>query len=229
MLEIKSLKIETSEGKQVIQEASFEVAPGTITIISGVNGSGKSSLLSGMLGHPKYKVPSGQIILDGVDITNYKTEAKAKLGMYLAQQFVPAIEGVTLIQLLYKAVTNSQSLSKLGDISILELNKSLESYCEEFALDKAFLTRELNVGLSGGEKKQAMLLSLLALVPKYIFLDEADSGMDSEAVEKLFKVIKYLQAKHNSAFVIVTHSKVFASELGSDQELIIQNQCLIKK
>lgn len=248
MLEIRNLKINTKEGKGLIQDATFLVSSKEIVLIQGPNGSGKSTILSAIMSHPKYKVMSGSVILDGADITNLQAYEKSIAGLYLAQQFVPQIEGVTLIQLLYKvkiSVSDKAGDDKLDNkkeednrieeiknktesISILQFHAEIKSLCDKFNINSEFLTRELNVGLSGGEKKQAMLITLLALKPKYILLDEPDSGVDSDGVEKLLEVIKYLQEENNSGFVIVTHSNLLQERLNPNSRYTIQNQCLVK-
>ena len=220
MLSLKNLKItlKSNNTNVVVESANFEVAPGEIVSISGANGSGKSSLLSAIMSHPDYKIVEGEMLLDNLNINEYSTNEKAALGIFLASQFVPQIEGLTLIQLLHKALKT--------DASILELNKTMTQYCDRFNIDKAFLSRDLNVGLSGGEKKQAMLLSLLALRPLYCILDEPDSGLDNDGVDRLISVIQYLNNNYNISFVIVSHSDTMLGRLNIIRNYKIENKCL---
>ncbi len=219
MLKLNELKIELSSGgSAVIESASLEMAPGEILILKSANGSGKSTLLSAIMSHPSYHIISGSIMLNDMNITDYSTSQKAALGIYLAPQFVPAIEGVSLIQLLHKASN--------ADISILDFNKYMIAYSDRFGINKDFLSRDLNLGMSGGEKKQSMLLSLLALKPLYILLDEPDSGLDADGISKLIEVIKYLNNNYNIAFLIITHSQELSSKLNISRSYKIENKCL---
>jgi len=206
-LKINKLKIGLKDsGKEIVSEASFEITQGEIILISGANGSGKSSLLSAIFKHPDYELSCGEIVLEKekekVDLVNLQTDEIVKNGLYLSLQNVSEIFGVNLLQFLFRAFKN---IYPENNKSVLEFNKELLKYCERFDLSKDFLGRDVNVGMSGGEKKQAEMLHLLALKPKFIFMDEPDSGVDKGAIKKVFQVVEYLQNEHNSAFVIVSH------------------------
>lgn len=209
-LEIKNLKIEIKDGV-VVDDASFSVASGEIHILMGLNGSGKSSLLNAVMGHPNYKITGGEIVLDGKEVTNLKTEDKAKLGLFLSMQHIPEIAGVTMVSFLHRAhkiLTNE-------DISVFDFYKTLEKKANELNIDSGLLKRELNVGFSGGEKKQAELLQLVALAPKFAMLDEIDSGVDSDATVKIFSGIKKL-AENGTGFILVTHYSTILNHITPD-------------
>ena len=206
-LKVKNLKVKLNErDKEIISDASFELNAGEIILLNGENGSGKSSLLSAIFKHPNYNIEDGKIILNNekeeIDLTNLKTFEIAKQGLYLSLQHVPEIEGVNLLQFLFRSYKN---VSGENNLSVLEFNKELENFCEKYDMSKEFLKRDLNVGFSGGEKKQAEMLHLFALKPKFVFMDEIDSGVDKEAIKKVFNIINDFNKNLNTAFCIISH------------------------
>ncbi len=227
MLEIKNIKIShITENKNLVSDASICLERGQIVLLSGANGSGKSSFLYGVFKHPDYIIDSGSMILDDIDIINYKTDELARAGMFLAMQHVPEISGVKLVQFLYKAYKYIYIDNKE---SIIDFNKKLLSYCEVYNIDKKFLQRDLNVGFSGGEKKQVELLHLLALTPKYALLDEPDSGVDKESIDKILKVISDMSTGENkTGFMIISHSDAIKSSLKIDAEYVMSDGRLEK-
>ena len=202
-LEIKNLKVKlVEENKEIIKDASFSIDKSEIISISGENGSGKSSLLSAIFKHPSYEIISGEIILEDKNITDLKTFDIAKNGLYLSLQHVPEIEGVNLLQFLYRSYKN---INEENQMSVLDFNKELSGFCDKYDISKEFLKRDLNVGFSGGEKKQAEMLHLFTLKPKFVFMDEIDSGVDKEAIKKVFKVINDFKDEYDTAFCIISH------------------------
>ena len=173
---------------------------GKVHVLMGPNGSGKSSLLNALMGHPKYEITEGRITLDGEDITKLPTEKKAQKGIFLSLQHLPEISGVTLTNFLHRAYR----AQKGGEIAPLEFYKHMEARAQEFGIDASFLKKHLNAGLSGGEKKQSEVLQLLALEPKFALLDEIDSGVDIDALKKVFAVIEHMK-KQGVGFLLVTH------------------------
>ena len=206
-LKVNNLKVKLNElDKEIISDASFELNAGEIILLNGENGSGKSSLLSAIFKHPNYNIEDGKILLSDegkeIDLTNLKTFEIAKHGLYLSLQHVPEIEGVNLLQFLFRSYKN---VGEDNNLSVLEFNKSLEAFCEKYDINKDFLKRDLNVGFSGGEKKQAEMLHLFALAPKFVFMDEIDSGVDKEAIKKVFKIINDFNKDSATAFCIISH------------------------
>lgn len=237
MLEIKNLKIKIKgktenkvEETFILENVSLIMEPGKVYVLDGRNGSGKSSLLSAIMGHPNYEIVEGEIVVknnkedknndESFLIKNNSVEESAAAGVYMTMQMVPEIEGVTLIQLLHKAI------NKRSPANILELNKKLIKYCEDFAIDKSFISRDLNYKMSGGEKKQAELLHLLILKPKYILIDEIDSGVDRESIEKIYKVLKYLQEENNSSLLIVSHHTNVNDYLEVERTYTLENKTI---
>jgi len=169
-LEIKNIEV-SAEGKTVVKDVSLSLASGEAHIIMGRNGSGKSSLLNAIMGHPGYSVKRGTITLDGDDILTLPTEEKARRGIFLSLQHAPEIDGVGVAHFLhttYEAFTGTK-------VPAMEFHRGLKEKAVQFGAE-GLLAREVNVGFSGGEKKllEALLLSLV--MPKFAFLDEIDSG-----------------------------------------------------
>src|SRR3989344_1301580 len=198
-LYIKNLRVE-ADGKTVVDGVFLSLKDGEVNVLMGPNGSGKSSLLNAIMGHPKYKITGGKILLDDKDITGISTEKKAQTGIFLSLQHLPEISGITLTNFLHKAYR----AQKGGEMTPLDFYKMMEARAKEFGIDAGFLKKHLNAGLSGGEKKQSEVLQLLALEPKFALLDEIDSGVDVDALKKVFGVIEHLRAK-GIGFLLVSH------------------------
>ena len=218
MLKIENVTVRTKGDNEtnditLLNNVCMEVGTGEVIVLNGKNGSGKSSLLSAIMGHPNYQISEGDIVVDGINLKINDTISSAQAGLYITMQSVPEIEGISLIQLLHKAITKqkynrenkNENNKSRSQMSILDLNKEMNGYCEEFGIDKSFIQRDLNYKMSGGEKKQCELLHMLALRPKYVLLDEIDSGVDRDSIDKIYQVINYLKNNYNTGFIIVSH------------------------
>src|SRR3989338_5003752 len=183
-LSIKHLTV-TTQGSEIIQDISFTINPGEVHVLMGPNGSGKSTLANAIAGHPKYTITNGSIILDAEDITNEKPDMRAKKGLFLSMQYTPAIEGVSMTQMLRVA---KQSITGT-QINPVTFHKELVQKAKELGVESSFLSRSVNVGFSGGEKKRLELLQLAMLNPKYALLDETDSGLDIDALKLVTETI----------------------------------------
>jgi Fe-S cluster assembly ATP-binding protein len=203
--EIKNLKVKRGDSV-LIEDANLSFNSGEVVLLEGLNGAGKSSLLNAIFKNPEYEIVEGQILIDGNDVTNMKTHEIARSGLYLGMQHVPEIEGVSTIKMLYKSYVFMCESRKKEILSISEFKKDLDSKCEEFNIDKKLLERDLNVGFSGGEKKLADLIHILALDPVMVFLDEPDSGVDKEAVLRVYDFINK-QKNKDKGFFITSHSE----------------------
>lgn len=212
-LHIQNLSVSTKTGKVVVEDVSFEVKTGEIHVLMGPNGSGKSSLLSGLFGHPGYVISHGSILLDNEDITELDTEEKAQRGLFLSMQYLPEIPGVTLSSFLHKAYLSLHNT----DIAVMDFYQQLKDTAQELSIDAGFLQRELNVGLSGGEKKLSEALQLSVLKPKIACLDEIDSGVDVDSLRKVFRVIATLREKEGTGFLLITHYNAVLNHITPDR------------
>ncbi len=209
VLEVKGLVASVGENegkKRILDSLSLSVPKGEIHLIMGPNGSGKSTLAYVLFNHPKYVVESGKIFLDGKDITNLETDERSRAGMFLALQHPTEIHGVTVSSFLRSAINFRRP--KDSPISILEFGKKVEKACKRLGIDPSFISRELNVGFSGGEKKRLEVLQALVLEPKIAIFDETDSGLDLDSLKTVATTIEKMRSRDFSAIVITHNPRV---------------------
>lgn len=217
-LEINNLGVATKEGKVVALDISISVKQGEIVILMGPNGSGKSSFLNALMGHPKYDIKSGNIALNDSDITTLTPEKKAKSGLFLSMQHLPEISGVPLVNFLYQAKKDLIGENQ----SMMDFYKEASSTAQKIGVPEEFLKRSVNKGLSGGEKKLSEILQLSILKPKFALLDEIDSGVDIDALKKVFGAIKILKDE-GMGFILVTHHPDILEYINPDMVYIMKN------
>ena len=191
-LKIENLHVKV-EDKQIIKGISLEIKPGEVHVLMGPNGAGKSTLLNALMGHPKYQITDGKIILDNKDITSLSADLKSKEGLFLSFQQPLEFPGIRLSHYL-RTIVNSNKDKKIG---VPEFQKILTKKSEELSLDPSFIRRNLNENFSGGEKKRAEILQLSLLEPKYALLDETDSGLDVDAIKKVSQTILNLKKEND--------------------------------
>ena len=207
MLKINNLHASV-EDKAILRGINLEVKAGEVHAIMGPNGSGKSTLAYTLLAHPKYEVTQGDILLDGESILNLSADKRAKKGLFLGFQYPTEVSGVGFSHFLRTAY-NSLSKALEGDdrevfITVREFQKYLKENLEKVGLKEEFLSRYLNEGFSGGEKKRAEVLQMAVLKPKVSILDEPDSGLDIDAVQSVAQAISKVSGK-DATVIIITH------------------------
>ena len=207
VLEIIDLHV-SREGKEILKGVNLKTGPGEVHAIMGPNGSGKSTLAYTLLGHPKYQVTQGDILIDGESILGLKADERAKKGLFLGFQYPTEVSGVGFSHFLRTAY-NSLSKALEGDdrevfITVREFQKYLKENLAKVGLKEEFLSRYLNEGFSGGEKKRAEVLQMAVLKPKISILDEPDSGLDIDAVQSVAKAISQVADK-DATIIIITH------------------------
>ncbi len=207
VLEIRDLHVQR-EGKLILKGVNLKTGPGEVHAIMGPNGSGKSTLAYTLLGHPKYEVIKGQIILDGEDITNASTDERAKKGLFLGFQYPTEVSGVGFSHFLrtsYNALSKSLASSdREVFITVREFQNYLKNNLKTVGLGDDFLSRYLNEGFSGGEKKRSEVLQMAVLKPKVSILDEPDSGLDIDAVQAVAKAISDVSTP-DATIIVITH------------------------
>ncbi|MBS3086086.1 Fe-S cluster assembly ATPase SufC [Candidatus Pacearchaeota archaeon] len=203
MLEVKNLYV-GFEGKVILKGVNLKVETGSVHALMGPNGSGKTTLSYVLMGHPKYKVMAGQILLNGEDITRLSPDERAKRGLFLSFQMPVEIPGVTISNFLRQAYNTLKDRK----LSLLEFRALLEEKCKELGMDAKFLNRYLNQGFSGGEKKKAEILQMLVLNPKVAVLDETDSGLDVDALKLVAKGISKFMTPEKTVLVITHYKRI---------------------
>lgn len=203
-LEIKDLHASV-EGKQILKGVNLTIKKGEIHALMGPNGSGKSTLSAVLMGHPKYKVDSGDILMDGESLLKMKTEERAKKGLFLAFQYPMEIAGVNYLNFLFTAAKAQRNEPKL---SLLNFRKEVVEKLKNIGLTSAFLDRHLNQGFSGGEKKRAEILQMLVFQPSISVLDETDSGLDIDSLKIVSKAINTMRGPEFGALVITHYNRI---------------------
>ncbi|HHT99108.1 MAG TPA: Fe-S cluster assembly ATPase SufC [Acholeplasma sp.] len=176
-LQIKDLHVEI-EGKEILKGVNLTVNSGEVHAIMGPNGTGKSTLASALMGHPKYEVTQGSAQLDGVELFDLEVDERARAGLFLAMQYPAEVPGVTNSDFMRTAL-NAVSEKEIG---LIEFAMRYEKQVEELQMRKDLAHRYLNEGFSGGERKRNEILQLKVLRPKFAVLDEIDSGLDVDAL-----------------------------------------------
>ncbi|MGC8644692.1 MAG: Fe-S cluster assembly ATPase SufC [Thermoplasmata archaeon] len=200
ILEIKNLNVSVGQ-KEIIKDVSLTVRSGEIHALMGPNGTGKSTLAQTVMGNQKYKVNGGDILLNGKSILDLQIYERAREGLFVAFQEPVSVQGLRFINYLRTAYTSLHPNERLEYRKFVDEVKELLAY---FGLDNSFIDRGLNDGLSGGEKKRMEALQMLILKPKFIILDEIDSGLDVDALRVVSKAIS--RARDNGAgVIIITH------------------------
>lgn len=200
---IKDLHVEVGE-KEILKGIDLTVNTGEVHAIMGPNGNGKSTLLSAIMGHPKYKVTQGSIELDGQDVLSMEVDQRSRAGLFLGMQYPQEIPGVTNSDFL-KAAMNAR-LEK--PVSLFKFIRTLDKNIEELDMDENLAHRYLNEGFSGGEKKRNEILQLLMLEPTFAILDEIDSGLDIDALKVVAKGVNSMRGEKFGALIITHYQRL---------------------
>lgn len=203
MLEIKNLKVSIKDtDKVIIDGLDLKINDGEIHAIMGPNGTGKSSLVKAIMGHFKYEINSGTITFDNNVINNMSVDERAKLGIFLGMQDPTAIDGISNSEFLKTAYEEKTS----NHINYLDFINKVNKSITELNFSKDMIHRDLNKGFSGGEKKKNEILQIKVLEPKFIILDEIDSGLDVDSLKIVCEnILEYKSKNPNTAILIITH------------------------
>jgi Fe-S cluster assembly ATP-binding protein len=226
-LEIIDLHVEV-EGKEIIKGVTLKFYPGKVHALMGPNGSGKSTLAHALMGHPKYKITKGTILLNGEEITKIKPEIRAQKGLFLSFQYPSEISGVTISNFLRTAVNNLREKKNLAPYSVVDFHKLLKEKMAELRMDSSFSKRYLNEGFSGGEKKRMEMLQLAMLEPQYALLDETDSGLDVDAMKIVAEGVEQIRKEKETGIVVITHYTKFLEFLKPDTVSVLLNGKIVK-
>ncbi|GGA52509.1 Fe-S cluster assembly ATPase SufC [Paenibacillus physcomitrellae] len=198
---IEGLKA-TIEGKEILKGIDIEIKGGEIHAIMGPNGTGKSTLASALMGHPKYEVTDGTVTLDGEDLLDMAVDERARAGLFLAMQYPSEIAGVTNSDFLRSAINARRGEG--NEISLIKFIRQMEGKMKELEMNPEFAHRYLNEGFSGGEKKRNEILQMMMLDPKIVVLDEIDSGLDIDALRIVAEGVNAMRSEERG-FLVITH------------------------
>ena len=204
-LEIQGLTVEV-EGKQILNGLDLSVAKGETHALMGPNGSGKSTLAYAIMGHPAYTITAGKVLLKGVDIIDLPPEERARAGLFLAMQYPTEIPGVSLTNFLRTAVNAVNT----EDVPVRQFMTQLRADMKELEMDEKFLSRSVNEGFSGGEKKRFEILQMAMLKPEIAVLDETDSGLDVDALRIVSEGVNRMRGPEMGVLIITHYTRILS-------------------
>lgn len=203
MLKIKDLHASVEE-KEILKGINLEVNPGEVHAIMGPNGSGKSTLASVIAGKEEFEVTKGSIEFEGEDLEETAPEERAHKGIFLSFQYPVEIPGVTVTNFMKTSINESRKARGMEEMPANQMLKKIREKSELLEIDRKFLSRSLNEGFSGGEKKRNEIFQMAMLEPKLAILDETDSGLDIDALKIVSNGVNKLRGKDN-AIIVITH------------------------
>jgi len=224
LFEIHGLK-SAIEGKEILKGFDLTIQAGEVHAIMGPNGTGKSTLASSIMGHPKYEVTAGQVLLEGEDVLEMGVDERARAGLFLAMQYPSEITGVTNADFLRSAINARRGEG--NEISLIRFVRLMEGKMKELDMNPEFMHRYLNEGFSGGEKKRNEILQMMMLEPKLVILDEIDSGLDIDALKIVAAGVNAMRSPERS-FLIITHYQRLLNYIKPDYVHVMMQGRLVK-
>jgi len=226
MLKINNLHASV-EDKGILKGINLEVKAGEVHAIMGPNGSGKSTLASVIAGKEEYEVTEGNILLQGEDIEELAAEERAHKGVFLSFQYPVEIPGVSVTNFMKTAINETRKAKGLEDMPAKDMLKMIREKSEMLEIDRKFLSRSLNEGFSGGEKKRNEIFQMAMLEPKLAILDETDSGLDIDALRIVSNGVNKLKSKDN-AVIVITHYQRLLDYIVPDYVHVLLNGKIVK-
>ena len=211
ILEIKDLHVEV-EGKEILKGVNLSIPRGEVHVIMGPNGSGKSTLSYTLLGHPRYVVTKGDILLDGESVLGLSTDERTRKGMFLSFQSPVAIPGVTVNNFMRQVLKNIRG----EEVNFKEFRAEMKSAMESLKMREDFARRYVNDGFSGGERKRNEILQMSMMAPQFAVLDEIDSGLDIDALRIIAENIEMLRTPERP-MLLITHYQRLLNHLTIDR------------
>ena len=222
LLDVQNISVDIN-GKSVLHGIDLKINKGETHVFMGPNGAGKSTLGNTLMGNPVYTLTEGKIIFDGKDLTEEKTDVRAKAGMFLSFQNPLEVPGISLETFIRSALQQ-----RTGErIKLFQFQKDLQAAMQLLNMDASYASRDLNVGFSGGERKKSEILQLLMLKPKFAILDETDSGLDVDAVRTVSKGIEAYK-QNGGTLLIITHSTKILESLAVDFTHVLVKGKIVK-
>ncbi len=226
MLQIKNLHAKV-EDKDILRGINLSVNAGEVHAIMGPNGSGKSTLSAVIAGNENYEVTEGEVILDGEDLSELAPEERAHKGVFLSFQYPVEIPGVSVTNFMKTAINESRKAKGLEEMPANEMLKLIREKSELLEIDRKFMSRSLNEGFSGGEKKRNEIFQMAMLDPKLAILDETDSGLDIDALRIVANGVNKLKSDKN-AVIVITHYQRLLDYIVPDFVHVLYNGKIVK-
>ncbi|UQD55510.1 Fe-S cluster assembly ATPase SufC [Flavobacterium sp. K5-23] len=226
MLSIKNLHASIGD-KEILKGINLEVKAGEIHAIMGPNGAGKSTLASIIAGNENYEVTEGEISLEGEDLSELAPEERAHKGVFLSFQYPVEIPGVSVTNFMRTAINETRKANGQEEMPAKEMLKVIREKSELLEIDRKFLSRSLNEGFSGGEKKRNEIFQMAMLEPKLAILDETDSGLDIDALRIVANGVNKLKSDKN-AIVVITHYQRLLDYIVPDFVHVLYNGKIVK-
>lgn len=226
MLSIKNLHAGI-EDKEILKGINLEVKAGEVHAIMGPNGSGKSTLSAVIAGNEHYEVTEGSVELDGEDLADLAPEERAHKGVFLSFQYPVEIPGVSVTNFMKTAINEGRKAKGQEEMPANEMLKLIREKSELLEIDRKFLSRSLNEGFSGGEKKRNEIFQMAMLEPKLAILDETDSGLDIDALRIVANGVNKLKSENN-AIIVITHYQRLLDYIVPDFVHVLYNGKIVK-
>jgi Fe-S cluster assembly ATP-binding protein len=226
MLSIKNLHASIGD-KEILKGINIEVKAGEVHAIMGPNGSGKSTLSAVIAGNENYEVTQGSVFLDGEDLADLAPEERAHKGVFLSFQYPVEIPGVSVTNFMRTAINETRKAQKKDEMPANEMLKFIREKSELLEIDRKFLSRSLNEGFSGGEKKRNEIFQMAMLEPKLAILDETDSGLDIDALRIVANGVNKLKSENN-AIIVITHYQRLLDYIVPDFVHVLYNGKIVK-
>jgi len=226
MLSIKNLHASIGD-KEILKGINLEVKVGEIHAIMGPNGAGKSTLSAIIAGNENYEVTEGELFLEGEDIADLSPEERAHKGVFLSFQYPVEIPGVSVTNFIRTSINETRKANNLEEMPANEMLKVIREKSELLEIDRKFLSRSLNEGFSGGEKKRNEIFQMAMLEPKLAILDETDSGLDIDALRIVANGVNKLKSDKN-AIIVITHYQRLLDYIVPDFVHVLYNGKIVK-
>lgn len=227
MLQINNLHARIEDGAEILKGINLEIKPGEVHAIMGPNGAGKSTLSSVIAGREDYEITKGEILFEGEDIVEDAPEERAQKGIFMSFQYPVEIPGVSVTNFIRTAINETRKANGLEEMPTKDMMALIKEKSELLGIKKDFLSRSLNEGFSGGEKKRNEIFQMLMLNPKLAILDETDSGLDIDALRIVSEGVNAFKNEGN-AVLLITHYQRLLNYIQPDFVHVLADGKIIK-
>jgi len=227
MLQINNLHARIEDGAEILKGINLEIKPGEVHAIMGPNGAGKSTLSSVIAGREDYEITEGEILFEGDNIVEDAPEERAQKGIFMSFQYPVEIPGVSVTNFIRTAINETRKANGLEEMPTKDMMALIKEKSELLGIKKDFLSRSLNEGFSGGEKKRNEIFQMLMLNPKLAILDETDSGLDIDALRIVSEGVNAFKNERN-AVLLITHYQRLLNYIQPDFVHVLADGKIIK-